>query len=47
MLADPSACGREVVDGWVNYFWQINDVWVPDFALPKGRHFCGAVDYSR
>jgi hypothetical protein len=38
-------CGREVCDDWVTHFWQIDGVWVPDFALPgpRGRHFCGTV----
>jgi hypothetical protein len=47
MLGDPSGRGREICDDWVTYFWQINGVWVPDFALPgkRGRHFCGTVGY--
>jgi hypothetical protein len=53
MLADPSARGREIVDNWVNYFYQVEtngtSVWVNDFALPPaiGGHFCGTVNYCQ
>jgi hypothetical protein len=53
MLADPSGRGREIVDDWVNHFYQVEtngrSVWVNDFALPLavGGDFCGTVNYCQ
>lgn len=41
MLANPTGAGHEICDAWVNHWYFINGLFVPDFGVPGGGHWCG------